>query len=96
MIFLAISSGINIVLDLVFVLVFDMGVEGPAISYCSGAGYLRNHLSVLHVSEFSSAHASRDEWKPELHYMGKLCFTEFLMGLQYQSQAIGSLVCRQL
>lgn len=31
-VFLALSSAINIVLDLVFVLLFHMGVEGPAIA----------------------------------------------------------------
>ena len=41
-IFLAISSGINIVLDLVFVLVFDMGVEGPAIATVLA-------LSLIHI-----------------------------------------------
>ena len=54
-IFLAISSGINIVLDLVFVLVFDMGVEGPAIATVLAQGVSGIICSVLHVSEFSSA-----------------------------------------
>ena len=31
-VFLAIASGINIVLDIVFILVFHMGVEGPALA----------------------------------------------------------------
>lgn len=54
-IFLAISSGINIVLDLVFVLVFDMGVEGPAIATVLGAGCLRNHLLGVYVPKVSGA-----------------------------------------
>ena len=91
-IFLAISSGINIVLDLVFVLVFDMGVEGPAIATVLAQGVSGIICLWYMYRKFPVLHASRDEWKPELHYMGKLCFIGIPMGLQYSITAIGSLV----
>ncbi|MDY4547489.1 MAG: MATE family efflux transporter, partial [Candidatus Choladocola sp.] len=91
-IFLAISSGINIVLDLVFVLVFDMGVEGPAIATVLAQGISGIICLFYMYRKFPVLHASRDEWKPELHYMGKLCFIGIPMGLQYSITAIGSLV----
>ena len=91
-IFLAISSGINIVLDLVFVLVFDMGVEGPAIATVLAQGVSGIICLFYMYRKFPVLHASRDEWKPELHYMGKLCFIGIPMGLQYSITAIGSLV----
>ena len=91
-IFLAISSGINIVLDLVFVLVFDMGVEGPAIATVLAQGISGIICLFYMYRNFPVLHASRDEWKPELHYMGKLCFIGIPMGLQYSITAIGSLV----
>ena len=91
-IFLAISSGINIVLDLVFVLVFDMGVEGPAIATVLAQGISGIICLWYMYRKFPVLHASRDEWKPELHYMGKLCFIGIPMGLQYSITAIGSLV----
>ena len=91
-IFLAISSGINIVLDLVFVLAFDMGVEGPAIATVLAQGISGIICLFYMYRKFPVLHASRDEWKPELHYMGKLCFIGIPMGLQYSITAIGSLV----
>ena len=91
-IFLAISSGINIVLDLVFVLVFDMGVEGPAIATVLAQGISGIICLWYMYRKFLVLHASRDEWKPELHYMGKLCYIGVPMGLQYSVTAIGTLV----
>lgn len=91
-IFLAISSGINIVLDLVFVMVFDMGVEGPAIATVLAQGISGIICLFYMYRNFPVLHASRDEWKPEVHYMGKLCFIGIPMGLQYSITAIGSLV----
>ena len=91
-IFLAISSGINIVLDLVFVLAFDMGVEGPAIATVLAQGISGIICLFYMYRNFPVLHASRDEWKPELHYMGKLCFIGIPMGLHYSITAIGSLV----
>lgn len=91
-IFLAISSGINIVLDLVFVPAFDMGVEGPAIATVLAQGISGIICLFYMYRNFPVLHASRDEWKPELHYMGKLCFIGIPMGLQYSITAIGSLV----
>ena len=91
-IFLAISSGSNIVLDLVFVLVFDMGVEGPAIATVLAQGISGIICLWYMYRKFPVLHASRDEWKPELHYMGKLCYIGVPMGLQYSVTAIGTLV----
>lgn len=91
-IFLAISSGINIVLDLVFVLVFDMGVEGPAIATVLAQGISGIICLWYMYRKFSVLHASREEWRPEFSYMGKLCYIGIPMGLQYSVTAIGTLV----
>mgnify|MGYP005952292439 FL=1 len=91
-IFLAISSGINIVLDLVFVLVFDMGVEGPAIATVLAQGVSGIICLWYMYRKFPVLHASREEWRPEFSYMGKLCYIGIPMGLQYSVTAIGSLV----
>ena len=91
-IFLAISSGINIVLDLVFVLAFDMGVEGPAIATVLAQGISGIVCLWYMYRKFPVLHASREEWRPELSYMGKLCYIGVPMGLQYSVTAIGTLV----
>ena len=90
--FLAIASAINIGLDLIFVLLFGMGVEGPAIATVLAQGISGIICLFYMYRKFPVLHASRDEWKPELHYMGKLCFIGIPMGLQYSVTAIGSLV----
>ena len=91
-IFLAISSGTNIVLDLVFVLVFGMGVEGPAIATVLAQGVSGIICLWYMYRKFSVLHASREEWRPEFSYMGKLCYIGIPMGLQYSVTAIGTLV----
>lgn len=90
--FLAIASAINIGLDLIFVLLFGMGVEGPAIATVLAQGISGIICLFYMYRKFPVLHASRDEWKPEFHYMGKLCFIGIPMGLQYSITAIGSLV----
>ena len=91
-VFLAVSSGINIVLDLVFVLAFDMGVEGPAIATVLAQGISGIVFLWYMYRKFPVLHASREEWRPELSYMGKLCYIGVPMGLQYSVTAIGTLV----
>ena len=91
-IFLAISSGINIVLDLVFVLAFDMGVEGPAIATVLAQGISGIICLWYMYRKFPVLHASREEWRPEFSYMGKLCYIGIPRGLQYSVTAIGTLV----
>ena len=90
--YLVASAVTNTVLDLVFVLLFHMGVEGPAIATVLAQGisgviclwYMRKKFPILH--------ATRDEWKPEPSYMAKLCYIGIPMGLQYSVTAIGTLV----
>lgn len=91
-VFLAVSSGINIVLDLVFVLAFDMGVEGPAIATVLAQGISGIVCLWYMYRKFPVLHASREEWRPELSYMGKLCYIGVPMGLQYSVTAIGTVV----
>ena len=91
-VFLAISSVTNIVLDIVFILALGMGVEGPALATVISQGmsgiiclcYMRRKYPILK--------AVKEEWKPDLQYMGRLCYMGIPMGLQYSVTAIGSLV----
>lgn len=90
--FLAIASAINIGLDLIFVLLFGMGVEGPAIATVLAQGVSGIICLWYMYRKFSVLHASREEWRPEFSYMGKLCYIGIPMGLQYSVTAIGTLV----
>ena len=90
--FLLLSSGLNIVLDLVSILVLGMGVEGPAIAtvvsqLISGllcAAYLYKHFEIVRCS--------KDELKPEFMYIRQLLVMGLPMGLQYSITAIGSVI----
>ncbi|MDO4321682.1 MAG: MATE family efflux transporter [Lachnospiraceae bacterium] len=91
-VFLAISSLINIVLDIVFIVVFHMGVEGPALATVISQGgsgliclwYIKKKFAVLRMS--------REEWRPRRYHIRRLCYIGIPMGLQYSVTAIGTLV----
>ena len=90
--FLAISSVINIVLDIAFILVLHTGVEGPALATVISQGlsgiicffYMKKKFTILKISG--------EEWKPRRYHMWNLCFIGIPMGLQYSITAIGTLV----
>ncbi|MDO5411402.1 MAG: MATE family efflux transporter [Lachnospiraceae bacterium] len=91
-VFLAVSSVLNIGLDLLFILTFDMGVAGAAWATVLSQGisgvvclfYMRKKYQILR--------GSRDDWKIRPSYMSELCGVGVPMGLQYSITAIGSLV----
>lgn len=91
-VFLAVSSAINIVLDIVFILFFHMGVEGPAIATVISQGVSGVICLFYMKKKFPILKASREEWRPDGKYMKRLCFMGIPMGLQYSVTAIGTIV----
>lgn len=91
-VFLAISSVLNIVLDILSIRVLHMSVEGPALATVisqgvSGLiclGYMRKKFPILR--------GSREEWRPAGGYMKTLCAVGVPVGFQYSITAIGTLV----
>lgn len=91
-VFLGVASLINIVLDIVFVIVLHMGVEGPAIATVISQGlsgaiclwYMKRKFEILRIS--------KEEWKLRGTYIKTLCYMGIPMGLQYSVTAIGTLV----
>ena len=91
-VFLAIASGINIVLDIVFIVAFHMGVEGPALATVISQG-ISGLLSLFYMKKkFEILRISKEEWKMLGSYMKTLCYMGIPMGLQYSVTAIGTLV----
>lgn len=91
-VFLAIASGINIVLDIVFIVAFHMGVEGPALATVISQG-ISGLLSLFYMKKkFEILRISKEEWKMRGSYMKTLCYMGIPMGLQYSVTAIGTLV----
>lgn len=91
-IFLLISSVINICLDLVFIINFNMGVAGAALATCISQAISGILCFVYIVKKFEILHISGEEWKPEPGMMKTLCGMGIPMGLQYSITAIGSVV----
>lgn len=90
--FLILSSVLNIVLDLVAVLWLDMGVKGPAWATVISQGVSGFGCLVYMIKTFDILKMTREERRPSLFHVGKLCAMGFPMGLQNSIIAIGSLV----
>ncbi|MGN0431992.1 MAG: MATE family efflux transporter [Lachnospiraceae bacterium] len=91
-IFLVISSLVNIGLDLLFIIRFEMGVAGAAWATVISQGLSGILCLVFMIKKFEILHIRKEEWKPELHMMGSLCGMGIPMGLQYSITAIGAVV----
>lgn len=91
-VFLAISSAINIVLDIVFIVVFHQGVEGPALATVISQGISGLICLWYMKKKFTILKGTREEWNVRPDYMAKLCYMGVPMGLQYSVTAIGSLI----
>ncbi len=90
--FLLLSSGLNIVLDLVSILILGMGVEGPAIATVVSQLVSGLLCAVFLYKRFEIVRCSRDELKLDLMYIRQLLVMGLPMGLQYSITAIGSVI----
>lgn len=90
--FLALSSVLNIGLDIISIKLWSMGVNGTALATVISQGvsgvicffYMKKRFTVLQMS--------REERRPDGAKMKRLCYMGIPMGLQYSITAIGSLV----
>ena len=89
--FLAISSVLNIGLDLAFILVFHLGVAGASLATVLSQGVSGLACLVYMVKKFPILHMSREERRLDARSCRGLCFMGVPMGLQYSITAIGSI-----
>lgn len=90
--FLALSSALNIVLDIVTIKVFHTSVNGPALATVISQGvsgvicffYMKKRFTVLNMTA--------QERRPDRAMLRRLCYMGIPMGLQYSVTAIGSLI----
>lgn len=92
LVFLIISSVLNIILDLVMILVFRMGVAGAAWATVISQGISGVGCLLYMMKQFEILKITRDEWKLERDCVGTLCNMGIPMGLQYSITAIGSVI----
>ena len=91
-IFLAISSAINIGLDLLLIIVFRMGVDGAALATVVSQG-VSGVISIIYIKKkFDILAMEKGDWKLERHLAGKLTGVGSPMGLQYSITGIGSVI----
>ena len=88
--FLLVSSGLNIVLDIVMVSV--MGIAGAAWATVISQ-LVSGLLCILYMKrKFTILSLTRDEARLDMNYVGKLLYIGVPMGLQYSITAIGSVM----
>lgn len=92
LVFLAISSLLNIALDCLFMMVFHIGVEGAALATVIAQGVSGVICLIYMKKKFEILKLEKDEWQIRISYMKHLCGIGFPMGLQYAITGIGSLV----
>lgn len=92
LIFLLISSVLNILLDLFMIRVIGTGVEGAAYATVISQGIAGVLCLFYMIKKFDILKIKGDEWKMESHYVFYLCKMGIPMGLQYSITAIGSVI----
>ncbi len=90
--FLIMSSFINIGLDLFFILKLDMGVAGAAWATVIAQGISGVSCMIFMIRKFEILHIQKGEWAADTHMMKVLCGMGVPMGLQYSITAIGSVI----
>ncbi len=92
LVFLIISSILNIILDLVMILVFRMGVAGAAWATVISQGVSGVACLIYMMKRFEILKIKKEEWKADSRCIGTLCNMGIPMGLQYSITAIGSVI----
>lgn len=91
-IFLVMSSFLNIGMDLFFIINLQWGVQGAAWATVISQGVSGVCCLLFMVKKFEILRIQKEEWAPDKHLMGSLCGMGVPMGLQYSITAIGSVI----
>ena len=91
-IFLVMSSFINIGLDLFFIVNLRWGVQGAAWATVISQGISGLCCLLFMIKKFEMLRIRGEEWRPDRHLIGTLCGMGVPMGLQYSITAIGSVI----
>ena len=91
-VWLIISSVVNIVLDIVLILTFHMDVFGAALATVLAQALAGIGCLVRMVRGYPILRTERADWRWNSRRMGELCLMGLPMGLQYSITAIGSVM----
>ncbi len=92
LVFLIISSVMNIVLDLIAICVLKTGVDGAAWATVISQLVSGIACTIYMIKKFDVLRLTKEEWKFNGYYAKKLCNIGVPMGLQYSITAIGSVI----
>lgn len=92
LIFLILSSVLNILFDLGAILILHMGVAGAAWATVTAQGISGVLCLIYMKKKYTILKISKDEWKLNGSCIARLCGMGIPMGLQYSITAIGSVV----
>lgn len=95
LVFLILSSVLNIIFDIVAILVLHMGVGGAAGATVLSQG-ISGILCLFYMKKkFTILHLSKKEWRIHGSSMARLLGMGIPMGLQYSITAIGSVILQR-
>lgn len=83
---------LNIILDLLFVIVFKLGVHGVAIATVISQGVSGAVCFIYMFRKYDVLRFSRQEWRYDLKKMGRLLSVGLPMALQFSITAVGSVI----
>ncbi len=92
LIFLIISSILNIVLDLVFIIIFDMGVFGAGLATIIAQLVSAVLCLVYTIKNYDILKFEKDELKFDMEYVSNLSSNGYPMALQFSITAVGSII----
>ena len=90
--FLVISAGINVVLDIVFIVSFGMGVEGCAYATVIAQGISALFCFVYIMKKYHILHLKKEDFSISFRSLGRLVALGIPMGLQFSITAIGTII----
>ena len=92
LIFLVISSVLNILFDVVAIAVFHLGVAGAAVATVLAQAISGISSLIYMIRKFPILRVHGEEWKWRGIFVSRLCSMGIPMGLQYSITAIGSVI----
>lgn len=90
--FLIISSILNVILDLVFIINFKMGVSGAAYATNIAQGFSAVLCLTYSYKRFQVLRLKKEDFKVETHYYTKHLKIGVPMGLQFSVTAVGIII----
>lgn len=90
--FLILAAMLNIVLDMVFIIVFHMGAAGAAWATIVSQGISGVLCLVYIIKAVPVLHLQKEDWRPNAHLLKIQLSVGLPMALQYSITAIGSMM----